>query len=253
MQIEEIIDFIVADLSMSCSLPSILPIIEIKRLITKVALPWFYENYQYAVIKGYYYVPIKTLQMEEFTQYQYITLPCEIQNVIWVYQITDRSLFSLGFGVGDGHGNISVNNGITSQPYLNSYITTIGELGVYKTIIDGFSDMLGQLSKHTLKYDYNFGAKRLHILSPPDRDLVLETYTQIPAEDLFEMDKFRRYSLALSKQQLGRLLTRYNFNLPGGVQINGEAIRTEGEQELEKIREEIKGQSPNSFFFMLSK
>lgn len=249
----EIIDFIDLDLTMSCTLPKILPSIEIKRLVEQVALPWFYQNYPFSVIKAYYYLPLSCMKSEEFTQYKYITLPDEIQNVIWAYQITYPSLFSLGFGVGTGEGNISINAGLSNQPFLNSSISTIGELGVYKVIIDGFSDMLNQVSKQTLKYDFNFQAKRFHLLTSCDTNIVLETYSKIPAEDIFEMDHFKRYALALSKQQLGRLLTRYNMPLPGGVQMNGEAIKTEGDTEVDKIKEEIKAMNANTFFFMVRK
>ncbi|SRR6266403_105835 len=249
----EIFDLINMDLTMSCSLPQILPTIEIKRLVEKIALPWFYEHHPFSVIRAYYYLPLDTLCTEQFTQYKYITLPDEIQNVIWTYQITDRSLFSLGFGTGNGQGNVSVNNGLTNQPYLNSMVTTIGELGVYKVIIDSFSDMLNQLSKHTLKFDYHFQSKKFHLLTSATTDIILETYSRIPAEDIFEMDHFKRYALALSKQQLGRLLTRYNMPLPGNVQINGEAIKNEGDTEIDKIKEEIKAMNANTFFFCIKK
>lgn len=253
MTIEELVDFVHMDLTMSCSLPTILPTVEIRRLIEKVALSWYYEHHPFSVIKAYYYLPLDTLQTEQFTQYKYLTLPDEIQNVIWTYQVTNRSLFSLGFGTGNGQGNISVNNGMTNQPYLNSYVTTIGELGVYKVIIDSFSDMLNQLAKTTLKYDYHFQSKRFHLLTSACSDLILETYSKIPAEDIFEMDHFKRYVLALAKQQLGRMLTRYNMPLPGNVTMNGEAIKTEGDTEMDKIKEEIKAMNANTFFFMISK
>ncbi len=249
MTTAELIDYVQMDLTMSCSLPKILPDAEIQRLAMKDALPWFYENYYPSVIKGYYLVPKCNMETEEFTKYKYIQLPEDIQNVTWVYTMHSRSMFELGVNA----PNLSVNLGVTNQPYLSSYATTVGELGVYKVVIDNFADMMNQLSKHTMKFDYNFGSKRLHILTDMPCDIVLEAYMRIPAEDMFEYDKYRRYVLGLSKKQLGRMLTRYSFNLPGGVQINGDAILSEGEEDLQKVREEIKAESAPSWFFMVKR
>jgi hypothetical protein len=249
MTLEAVIDYIHADLTMSCSLPTILPINEIKRLVVKDAAPWFYENYKHTVIRSYYYIPKKTMETEEFTRYKYITVPDSIQSVTWVYNLKTQNMFELGWG---GAPNLSIGVGVTSnQQYLSSALTSIGELGVYKTIIDGFASELNNMTKQTLQYDFNFASKQLHLLTSVHSDVILETYDRIAEEDLYEMDKFRRYALALCKQQLGRMLTRYNFNLPGGIQMNGDAIKTEGEQELAAIREEIKGQSQTGWFMLI--
>lgn len=249
MTIPELIDYVQMDLTMSCALPKILPDAEIQRLAMKDALPWFYEHYYPSVIKGYYLLPRELMNTEECTRYKYIQLPDDIQNVTWLYNMRSRSMFELGVNA----PNLSVNLGVTNQPYLSSYATTVGELGVYKVIIDNFADMLNQLSLHTMKFDYNFGSKRLHILTDMKCDAIIEAYIKIPAEDMFEYDKFRRYVLALSKKQMGRMLTRYSFNLPGGVQINGEAILAEGEADLVQIRQEIKDESANSWFYAVKR
>jgi hypothetical protein len=249
MTIEELIDYVQQDLTMSCALPKILPDMEIRRLAMKDAMPWFYENYSSAVLKVYYVIPRKNFQRDPGTGYSCAILPDEIQTVTWLFPVTDRSLFQLGVNA----PNLSINLGVTNQPYLSSYVTTVGELGVYKTIIDGFSDVLNTLSKHTLKFDFNFNSKQLNILTSLTTNVIAEAYCKIDAEDLFNSDKFRRYLLGLSKRQLGNLLTRYNFQLPGGIQLNGDAIRLEGVEELEKVRDEVKGESQSSWFFMVKR
>jgi hypothetical protein len=253
MTLDELTDIVNSDLTVGGLLPCILPTQEIKRLIVKEALPWFYENYQHALQSSYIFVPRANMETDEFANHKTVVLPEEVQNIIWVYMMQNRSLFSLGIGLSGQQSNLSINQGVSNQPFLNSYLSTVGELGVYKTTIDGFGDMLNQLSKQTIKFDYNFASKRLQLLTSVQTDLMLECYLRVPAEDVFEMDKFRRYAAALSKLQLGRLLTRFNFNLPGGVTMNGEAIKTEGETELTAVREEVKAGNGNSSFFIMNK
>ena len=49
--------------------------------------------------------------------------------------------------------------------------------------------------------------------------------------------------------QLSRILGTFAFNLPGGITVNFDLIRSEGQEELQKIEEEIKGEEGMDFFF----
>ena len=53
--IEEFIDFVQTDVTIGGALPKNLPDHSIRQFIETRALPWFYQNYQYAVSKMYYH------------------------------------------------------------------------------------------------------------------------------------------------------------------------------------------------------
>jgi hypothetical protein len=254
MTMEELIDSVNQELTVGCMLPKILPDIEIRRIISQRALPWFIKNYRYAVIKSYYLVTKDAMQLDPTTGHRSIILPCDIVNVTWIYKTNHTSLLQLGLNA----PNLSINFGVTNQPYLSSYLTTVGELGVYKVVMDGFADMLNQLSKVTYKYHYNQNDHRLHILtsvdennmSNPNMALVLEVYVAIEEEAIFSDELFQRYVVGMSKQQLGNLLGRYNFNLPGGIQINVADIQAQAEKEVTEAKEEVNKMTNTSFFKM---
>ena len=247
--IEEFIDSIQTELTIACALPKTLPDEAIRVIIEKRALPWFYRNYQYAVQKIYYLIRKEAFQTDEFTKYNYVTVPCEIQSVTYLYEVRSASLFQLGINT----PNLSVNMGVTNQPYLSSYVTTIGELGVYKTILDSMSDMLNQLNKYTLRHNYNQLNHRLHILTNVKYDVVMEAYAEIPNENLFRDDLFFKYVAGYAKLQLGNMVGRYDFTLPGSVKINGADLVSQGQAEIKEVEEEIKGMSNSSFFFMVKR
>jgi len=247
--IEELIDVVIGDLTISGSLPNLLPSLEIRRLIENKCAPFFYQNHLYAVQKMYYHVSHKAFHTDEYTKYRYIQLPCEIQTISWIYEVREVNLFSIGIN----SPNLSVNMGVTNQPYLSSYVTTIGELGVYKTILDSFSDMLNQMSKHTVKFNYNQMNNRLNILTGLESDLVIEAYANVQAEALYSDPSFISYVTAHAKRQLGNMMTRYNFQLPGGIQYNGDSLISEGNDEINKIEEEIKYKGNSSFIVMVKK
>jgi hypothetical protein len=257
MVLDELIHDVEMFITMSGALPKILPRLEIERIIENEAKSYFHENYFPALLKEYIYIPREMFMTEEFTKYKYVQLPCHVQNVTWLYMVDNTSLYSLGVSA----PNLSVNLGVTNQPYLSSYATTVGELGVYKVVIDSFSDMLNQLTKNTLKYDYNFSSNQLNILTSLGQtpysysscSVVAEVYAHIPDEDLFDLDHFRRYVRAKANMQLGRLLLRYDYNQPGGVKINSDAVLSEGKADLDKVLEEMKEMRANSSFFFMVK
>ncbi len=247
--IEEFIDQIQTELTIACSLPKTLPDEAIRLIIERRALPWFYRSYQYAVQKIYYLIKKEAFQTEEFTKYRTVDVPCEIQSVVYLYEVRGDSLFQLGINT----PNLSVNMGVTNQPYLSSYVTTIGELGVYKTILDSMSDMLNQLNKYTLKHHYNQLNHRLHILTNVEHNVIIEAYADIPKENLFRDDLFFKYVAGYAKQQLGNMVGRYDFTLPGGIKIQASDLVSQGKEEVREVEEFINGQSNSSFFIMVKK
>jgi len=247
--LEEVVDFIQQEISVGCALPKTLPDTEIRRFIETRAVKWFYQNYQYAVSKVYYFVSKEAFTTEEYTKYRHITLPCEIQTVTWIFEVRGESLLQLGINV----PNLSVNLGVTNQPYLSSYVTTIGELGIYKTLIDSLADMMNQLNKYTMKFHYNQMMNRLNILTNVKYDLILEAYANVPAENLYADHYFLKYVTAWAKMQTGTLLGRYDFTLPGSVKFNSADLVQNGKEEMKEVEEDIKNMSQNSFFIMVKK
>ena len=247
--LEEVLDFIQQEISVGCALPKTLPDTEIRRFIETRAVKWFYQNYQYAVSKVYYFVSKEAFTTEEYTKYRHITLPCEIQSISWIFEVRGEALLQLGINV----PNLSVNLGVTNQPYLSSYVTTIGELGIYKTLIDSLADMMNQLNKYTLKFHYNQMMNRLNILTNVQYDLIVEAYANVPPENLYADQYFLKYVTAWAKMQTGMLLGRYDFTLPGSVKFNSAELVQNGKEEMKEVEEEIKNMSQSSFFIMVKK
>lgn len=249
LTIEEFVDFVQNEITVGCALPKVLPDSEIRRIVETKALPWFYRSYQYAVQKMYFFVHQNAFQTEEFTKYRYVNVPCEIQSVSYLYEVRGESLFQLGINT----PNLSVNLGVSNQPYLSSYVSTIGELGVYKTLLDSMSDMLNQLNKYTLKYHFNQLQHRLQILTNVKYNVIIEGYANIPPEYLFKDDLFVKYVTGLSKIQLGRMTGMYDFTLPGNVKINSADLVAQGKEEVKEVEDEVKNQSNSGFFYLVKK
>jgi len=249
MTIEMLVDFVQADLTFSGLMPKVLPDLEILRIVKEKAMQWFYKNYQWAVIKSYYRLDRAFINSDYYTNYGYLVLPEECENVVKIFNIDDPSLFRIGIQA----PNLSINFGVTNQPYLTSFVTNVGELGVYRQILSAFSDELNKLSKLYNKFSYNIEAHRLHLLGEVRNDLMLEVYVRIGQDELFNSQLFKDYVVGLSRVRLGEALGRLNFNMPGNFQYNASDIISQGQDLIDKTVEEVKAQSPNSSFFIMAK
>lgn len=242
----ELTDLINQELTVGCSFTQILPNTEIERIITTKAMPFFYQNYYYAVQKAYYFIDQALMYCNDYVNYKYLKLPPEIQSITWLWEITNTSFINIGINV----PNITVGIGASNQPYLNSAVSTIGDLGVYKVVLDSFSDMMNQLSKFTVKYDYNNINKQLNILGSFRANMIAEVYVNIEPEFLFADVEFIEYATALCLKQMGVLATRYDYTLQGGIKLNGDSLIVEGKEREEKVLERIMKVANSAFFIM---
>ena len=246
--IEQLIDIVQSDLTLSGLFPKVLPDTEIFRIVKEHALEWFYKNYQFSVMKSYYYMKKDCLLTEQYTKFRYFVLPEEVESIVRIVKIDDPSLFQLGIQA----PHLSINLGVTNQPFLTSFVTTAGDLAVYRSVISAFSDELNKMTKNTLKFDYNHVNKRLHLLTEVSTDLVFDVYLRIEQEELFDYQLFKDYVIGMSRVRLGEAIGRFSFNMPGNFQYNASDIITQGQDLLDKTIEEVKGQSPNTSFFIMA-
>jgi hypothetical protein len=244
--IEQLIDIVNADLTMSSLFPKVLPDTEIYRIVKEHALEWFYKNYQFAVMKTYFYMDKECLKTEQYTKFRYFILPEEIESLTRIVKIDDPSLFQLGIQA----PHLSINLGVTNQPFLTSFVTTAGDLAVYRSAIAAFSDELNKMTKNTLKFDYNHINKRLHILTECTTDLVFDAYIRIEQEELFDFYLFKDYAIGLSEIRLGEALGRFNFNMPGNFQYNSSDLIDQGTKKIEEVKAKIAGETQGGWFFM---
>ena len=249
MTIEMIVDYVQADLTFSGLMPKVLPDTEILRLIKEKALEWFYKNYQLAVMKSYFLLDKSFLKHEQYTRTGYLIMPEEVENIVRITEINDPSLFRIGIQA----PNLSINFGVTNQPYLTSFVTNVGELGVYRQILSAFSDEINKMARNYTKYSFNPVNKRLHILDEVRSNMMLDVYVRIEQEELFHNQLFKDYIVGLSRVRLGEALGRLNFNMPGNFQYNAADIISQGQDLLDKTTEKVKDTSPASSFFIMKR
>ena len=244
--IEQLIDIVQNELTFSGLFPRILPDPEIKRIVREHALEFFYKNYQFSMIRVFFYLPLSCFHTEVYTKYKYFIMAEEVESIIRIVKLSDPSLFQLGIQA----PHLSINLGVTNQPFLTSFVTTVGELGVYRSILSAFSDEINKMTKETIYFDYSHVNKRLQLLTAIDTNLMLECFLRIEQEELFDLQLFKDYVIGLCKVRQGEAIGRFNFNLPGNFQYNSADMVTQGQALVDMVREKIKSETQTGWFKM---
>ena len=244
--IDQLVDIVQADLTMTGLFDKILPDLEIYRLVREDALEWFYKNYQFSKVKIFYFLERHFLQTEQYHRNKYLILPQEIEDIVRIVKVDNPTLFRLGIQA----PHLSINLGVTNQPFLTSFVTTAGELGVYRSVISNFSDQINKMTTNTLRFNYSHITKRLIFLTSIETDLMLECWARIEEEELFDNVYFKQYLIGMSQMRMGQALGRLTFNMPGNFQYNSADIISQGKEKMDAVIEKIKGESQSAWFIM---
>lgn len=238
---EQFIKKIQSTITVSGMLPEIVPNDEIDRIIDD-AQSWFYDNYETAVSSEYYVLELSQFQTREFKDNRTIYLPKCVISVAGVREMGGLNR------LGSIDRDFSENKLLASEIFLSS---TQGDDLVMRTAQYQFFDLAKAYFLDQISYDFNRNTKELYIKGrTPKHNVVIETWSKIPLDKLFEDVYFRRYCVAQAKISFSRLVQMYPFPLPGEVEINGDKMQSEGEAEIEKILTDIDEQNVCDWFLM---
>jgi hypothetical protein len=244
-----------SELTSACMIPITIPKKEMVRLVTE-SKKWFYKNYEDSVHETYYIVPNQAFQTELFKNKREIPLPGPQAdgsgNVISVNELSQAGEFLIGAG----NNGFSMDADFTLDKFIfaNAYAlgggtTVLGENLMYYVANENLFDMARQVLQSKVSFTYNRLSKTLKILGEtPKRNCVLNVYESISDCALYSDEIFHRYIVARCKVQLGTMLMTFSYEMPGKVTLNADMIRDAGQDELDKIKEEIKGDEGVDYF-----
>ena len=237
---QELVNETIAELTQSCALPYSLNEAEIKRII-KRARRWFYDNYQYAVEEKHIVVPHAIFEHQQFKDSRMITMPDCVQSIY-----TFREISGVGI-LGQVDRDFSDSKLLGAEIFLSPFQ---GDNLVYRTAMYSYFDLAKAYDLNTIAYKWNKNTHRISVLGrTPVLDAYVTGHVKIEPEYLYDDEIFIRYILADAKINLGRTLQLFNYNLPGGVQINFDGIKQDGLEEMREIKEQIDGENTPDWFF----
>ncbi len=237
----EFIKEIQDEITASGALPITIEETEIQRIIRQTS-KWFYENYGHAVETEYYVIPLDQFSNPAFRKNRVIQLP---DCVVSVYEVKETT----GAGrVGGVDKDFSVNRLMASEVFLASQT---GDDLVLRTATMQFFDLAKAFFVSTISYDWNRNTHKLKILGrDPAYDVVLTVYVKIGLDRLFDDYYFLRWCTAEAKKSFARMIGTYPFQLPGGVQIDVNTLRDEGNTEIQELKQTIDSENTPDWFLV---
>ena len=173
--------------------------------------------------------------------------------VFSVYNVFEMSRFS---GEDGGFGSRSFSSGdpdfaIDKFIYSDSFGAGLGsENLMYYVVNELFLDNARQVLQQQISFKYNRLTHKFRFMGElPRHAVVFHVGAKIPDCDLFQDEAFFRYCVAQAKISLSRILGTFNYNLPGNITLNYDLIRSEGQEEVAAIVEEIKSDEGADYFF----
>lgn len=199
------------------------------------ALGVFRQRSDNAVEESFAFLTLKEQQNE------YI-LPKEIQQVRQIYRR------SIGSRTGNGSG------GTVFEPfnlaYTNTYLlssTNMGGLLTYE-LFAGYQEQVGKMFGSFINFHWNPQSRKLIIHQRPrgDESVMLWVYNTRPdwaiIEDTYAGQWVKDYSLANCKIMLGQAREKFASiaGPQGGTALNGAALKSEGQADIDRLTEELK-------------
>jgi hypothetical protein len=170
------------------------------------------------------------------------TLPAEIQQVRQIYRR------SIGSRTGGGQG------GTVFEPfnlaYTNTYLlssTNMGGLLTYELFAQ-YQELVGKMFGSYINFTWNPQSKKLRIEQRPrsEESVMLLCYNVKPdfaiISDTYAGQWIKDYALANCKMMLGQAREKFSqiAGPQGGGTLNGAAIKSEAQAEMDKLMEDLK-------------
>jgi hypothetical protein len=207
------------------------------------------QRSDHSVEESYLFLPLIQDQNE------YI-LPKEVIEVRKLYR---RSIGSRT-GNGGGASVFEPFNLAYTNTYLLSGSTQMGGLATYD-MFAGYQEQVGRMFGSFIEFKWNSTTRKLTILQRPraNEEVLVYVYNHRPdfqlLEDYLATQWIKDYTLAGCKYMLGEARSKFATiaGPQGGTSLNGDALKAEAQQEMEKLETELATQMAggSGYYFLI--
>ena len=136
--------------------------------------------------------------------------------------------------------------------YTNAYLLSASKMGGLATydMFSQYQELVGRMFGSFIEFKWNTTSKKLTLLQRPrtDETLLLYCYNYRPDSELLTdylaSQWIKDYTLASCKYMLGEARSKFATiaGPQGGSTLNGDALKNEAAQEMEKLEQEVSTQ-----------
>lgn len=241
MTLEELVNFISDDLTMSGSIDLNLNEDEIKRII-KAEKNMAYRDWRDACELKVAVMNPNVFRTPDFKASRTIQLPECVWGIDEFREIKDGSRL---FGINDPDLRLErvMGSDLWLSPFSSDVITS-------RTVSYMWFDLARSFTLFKIQFRFNPNTHRINVVGhDPVAPVYIRAYVGIDEADLYEDYYFQRWCIATCKMQLHRVLKTFEYTNVGGVQITT-LYGDQGKEERDQIKEYQKGNDPADYFIM---
>jgi hypothetical protein len=195
-------------------------------------------------------------QNAEEESYAFLTLQEDQQEYILPQEITTvRQIFRRS--IGSSSSSAANQFEPFEAGYINTYLLTAGRAGglLSYELYTQYQEQTAKMFGGFINFTFNPVSKKLTIVRRPQssgEEFLLWTYNMKPEVSLLKDFKIsvwiKDYTYSLSKYTLGEARSKYGSiaGPQGGTQLNGDALKSEAKEEIDKLMEDLKNFSDGS-------
>lgn len=239
----------------ACMIPMNLPQSEVYNII-KRAKKWFYKNYEYSMVENFLYIPKEVFATEQFKKRRALTMPGQSVTtgggeIFSIYGVFERGANGYGSSITFETGDFDMERMLYgSLSGGGSSVAASMENLQYYVVNQSAFELTRQILENPISFHYSQLTHELKFTGQtPKQDVFLEVYETIPDCALFNDEIFFRYVAAKVMVSLGQKLAIFGYNLPGNITVNADVIQGMGQDELDKVIEEIKNDEGTDWMF----
>ena len=196
------------------------------------ALTKYRQRTDHAVEESYLFLSL----VEDQNEY---ILPNEVIEV--------RKLYRRSIGSRSGNGGGASNFEPFNLAYTNTYLMASSNMGGLATydMFSQYQELVGRMFGSFIEFKWNTSTKQLTILQRPRAEENLMLYNYRPDSQLFDdylaKQWIKDYTLAACKYMLGEARSKFATvaGPQGGTTLNGDALKAEAQQEMEKLEQDL--------------
>lgn len=236
---QELVDFIVDDLTVSKTLKITLKENEIVRIINaekKMA----YRDWRDACELKIGVINPAVFRTPEFRQSRTIQLPDCVYGIDEFREMKDGSRL---FGINSPDLSLErvMGSDLWLSPFSSDVITS-------RTVSYYWFDLARSFTLVDIQHKFNINTHRINVIGhDPIAPVFIRAFVAIDDADLYDDYYFQRWCIATCKTQIHRLLKTFESTTVGGVNITT-LYGEQGKEERESIKEYMKGQDTADWF-----
>jgi hypothetical protein len=245
---DEFFQRVAFNVTSSNALPFEIPVDRFLPIVVRCA-KYFWEWYIDATFEQTLFIPNSAINSKDKNGNCIVQLPNGIEGISGVWSTNTYAGVSLSTAL-----RVPLLDSISTSYKAFNYsgLSSSGYTGDKSQISDSIMalmeyDLYNSTLRKGLQFSFSRHTSQLNVIGNPySNHIILRCFIRHQMEVLYNDILFEDYVTACIMSELGKIVMSFDFQLPGGVKMNYDEIKSEGKEKKKEIEDRLKDEQNNS-------